>query len=157
MKEVKIRALKYDRSLHREWTAVLLSLDGDSVTLQGVFREAVSHPFLGEIQAGTVSIEHYWAGEWYNVFCFYNPDGTFRNYYCNITMPPEISPELIQFIDLDLDVVAAPNSQPLVFDEDEFRLNSVRFRYPEEVIGQAYEALEALRHLMLLCRIRSNQ
>jgi len=139
--QVTINSHKYDGSIRRSWTCRLLEQDDESLVFVGKFDLDVSHPDLGEIERGTISYEYYWLGRWYNIFCFYEPDGTFRNYYCNINMPPVFEDGVLDYVDLDIDVVVWPDGTFRVLDEDEFDANAVKFNYSETVRQSAADAL----------------
>lgn len=59
----------------------------------------------------------------YNVFSVWTPEGTLRGWYANVTYPARIDaetePMTLIWHDLYLDVVALPDGQTVVRDEDE--------------------------------------
>jgi len=111
------------------------------LVFRGVFETGILHPDLGDIKRGTISYEYYWLDRWYNVFCFYEPDGAFRNHYCNINMPPVFEDTVLDYVDLDIDVVAWPEGNLRILDEAEYAENSVKFSYPEALRTQVSAAL----------------
>ncbi|NNE65970.1 MAG: DUF402 domain-containing protein [Pyrinomonadaceae bacterium] len=115
---------------------------------RGKFREAVSHPDLGTIAAGTVSTEYFWRNHWYNIFRFHEPDGAFRNFYCNISMPPSFDGTVLEYTDLDLDILVGKTGSVEVLDVDEFEKNSRIFGYGEEIISKAREELRGLKNMI---------
>ncbi len=141
---VTINSRKYDRSISRSWQCSLLEQNQNLLIFVGIFDEDVSHPHLGTIKRGTISYELYRLDCWYNIFCFYEPDGTFRNYYCNINMPPVVEKGVLDFVDLDIDVIVWPDYRFEIIDESEYEQNSLRFLYPEYVRAKASEALADL-------------
>ena len=96
------------------------------------------------IKKGTVSIEYFPFYKWFSVFRFYEPSGVFRNFYCNVGMPPQYSNGVLDFIDLDIDVVVWPDWKIDVLDRVEFEENTVKFGYPDEVVHRANESLTEL-------------
>ena len=102
---VSINSRKFDGSIRRSWECELLSIDGSQLVFGGEFLEDIDHPELGLIRRGTISRESYWTDRWYNVFQFQEADGNLRNYYCNINMPPVLSERVLDYVDLDIDVV----------------------------------------------------
>lgn len=147
-----INSRKYDGSLHRSWECDLISFDGEEIECRGVFKQTVDHSDLGLIPAGTISHEKFWLSRWYNVFRFEEPDGSLRNHYFNISMPPTIDGNIIEFVDLDIDVVLWPDGRVLTLDLDEFEQNRRIFCYPSEVVEMASKTLneilvEPARHL----------
>ncbi len=99
----------------------------------GVFEVEIRHPFLGVIRPGTVSYEFYWLNGWFNVFRFHEPDGTFRNFYCNLNMPPVYKNGVLDYVDLDLDVIVYKDFTYDILDIEDFKENAERFNYPPEL------------------------
>ena len=141
-REITINARKYDGSLRRSWKAGVVSQTEELTIAVGRFEFDVEHSDLGLIKQGTISFEHFWPGRWYNVFRFHEPDGSIRNYYCNVAMPCTIEADTLEFVDLDIDVVVWPaGGRVEVLDRDDFEENAVKFGYPVEVIEKAESAL----------------
>ena len=114
----------------------------------GEFENDVSHSHLGLIRRGTISYEYYWLDRWYNVFRFHEPDGNFRNYYCNINMPPTYQNNVLDYVDLDIDVLVRDDLSLKMLDEDEYRRNSEVFNYPDELKASVERSLEELLNLI---------
>ncbi len=143
-REITINARKYDGSLRRQWIAGVVSQTEELTIAIGRFEFDVEHSDLGLIKQGTVSFEHFWPDRWYNIFRFHEPDGSLRNYYCNVAMPPTLTDESLDFVDLDIDVVVWPDGRVEVLDRDEFEVNAVKFGYPEAVIAAAELSLAGI-------------
>jgi len=141
---LKVRSLAFDKSLRREWTAEVIEQNVSRIDLVGVFESTIEHRDLGRIEAGTVSYEFYWPDRWYNIFRFEYPAGNLRNYYCNVAMPPVISPTTLEYVDLDIDVLVWPDMEPIVLDRDEFEENRVALSYPWDIINKAEDSLKEL-------------
>src|SRR5689334_15069332 len=107
-RQITINSRKYDGTIRRSWQAALLSEDDGILIAVGIFTRTVDHPDLGSIAEKTVSFEYFWPNRWYNIFRFHTPDGAFRNFYCNIAMPPSVNGDILDFVDLDIDVVVWP-------------------------------------------------
>src|SRR5262249_12945962 len=148
LSEITVQTYKYDGKPHRTWKAQVTEQKDDLLVLLGIFDRDISHPQLGNIAAGTLSYEYYWLGRWYNVFRFHEPDGTFRNFYCNINMPPKFDGKILSYIDLDIDVFVAVGSGLKVLDLDEFESNSALYSYPPDVIEKAYRTLDELKEMI---------
>lgn len=143
-----VRACKYDGREHRRWSAELLRQEGPLVVLDAYFSEEVSHSHLGTIARGTHSLEYYWLDRWYNVFRFARPDGSLRNYYCNINLPPTLESGVLSYVDLDLDIVVNPDLSYQVLDDDDFETNSELYGYSDELRTDANRAVADLIHLI---------
>lgn len=145
---VTVSSLKYDGRVHRSWPARLVRREGSLLVLEGVFETEVRHPSLGHIRAGTHSTEYYWTDRWYSVFRFREPSGALRNYYCNVNRPAEFDGRALTFVDLDIDVLVAPDFTYAVLDEEEFAAHSVRYNYSAEVLRRVAEARDELTRLV---------
>lgn len=145
--QVTINSRKYDLSLRRSWKCDLIEQNDSLLLLVGEFDEDVEHPGLGDIKRGTLSYEYYWPGRWYNIFRFHEPGGGFRNYYCNIAMPPTFENGVLEYVDLDIDLVVWADSSHEILDLAEHEQNAIRYGYPEEVRSMAATALEELLSL----------
>ncbi len=128
---VQINSRKFDGSLQRSWQAELLERADSLLTLVGVFEEQVEHSLLGVIRRGTVSYEFYWLNRGYNIFRFHEPEGNLRNFYCNLTLPPVFESNVMDYVDLDVDVVVWKDFSHQILDLDEFETNAEIFGYPE--------------------------
>jgi protein associated with RNAse G/E len=87
-KSITVRTYKYDGTEHRQWHAQISRMDDPLIVLDARFEEEIRHPLLGTVAPQTLSIEYYWLDRWYNVFCFVQPTGELRNFYCNVNVPP---------------------------------------------------------------------
>ena len=141
---VTVRTYKYDGTEHRRWYAQISRQEGSLLVLDAKFEEEIRHPLLGTVAPETVSIEYYWLDRWYNVFRFVEPTGELRNFYCNVNVPPILQRNVLSYIDLDMDVLVAPDFSYRILDEDEFAANAARFNYPAEVLFKSRQALEEL-------------
>ena len=148
MTTLTVRTFKYDGTEHRRWPATLVSTEGSLLVLEGIFEDEIDHPLLGTIEPKTVSIEYYWLDRWYNVFRFVQPTGELRNFYCNINVPPVLIGNVVSYIDLDMDILVAPDLSYTILDEDEFFANSARFNYPVSIRHRSREALAELVSLI---------
>ena len=143
-KSVTVHTYKYDGTKHRSWHAQISRREDPLIILDARFEEEIRHPLLGTVAPQTLSIEYYWLNRWYNVFRFVQPTGEFRNFYCNVNVPPVLNGNVLSYIDLDMDILVAPDFSYSILDEDEFAANAARFNYPMEVRHRAEEALQEL-------------
>ncbi|HKR00019.1 MAG TPA: DUF402 domain-containing protein [Pyrinomonadaceae bacterium] len=141
---VTVRTYKYDGREHRRWRARLVRREESLIVLDAIFEEEIRHALLGTVSKGTLSLEYYWLDRWYNIFRFVEPTGELRNFYCNINVPPVLQKNVLSYIDLDVDVLVAPDFTYTILDEDEYAANAARFNYPVEVRHRSQLALEEL-------------
>lgn len=147
-KIITINSRKYDGHIRRSWQGGLIHQDEELLILVGTFSEDIKHNDLGLIKKGTVSFEHFWFDKWYNVFRFHEPCGQLKAHYVNITMPPTFSDGVIDYIDLDIDVIVWPDGRVEVLDRDDFENNKVKYGYPDEVIDRAENGLSEVLKLI---------
>ena len=133
---------------HRRWPARIVSFEFPLLVLEGTFEEDIEHDLLGKIASGTLSTEYYWLDRWYNVFRFCEADKTLKSFYCNIGVPPSFDGEVLQYIDLDIDVLVQPDFSYQVLDLEDFDKNSQLYSYPDYVRENAHRAVEELTHLI---------
>ena len=146
--KIVINSRKYDGSIHRSWTADLVSSKDTLRVFVGEFADSFVHPELGHIRKGMISYEYYWMDRWYNIFRFHEPDGVFRNFYCNVNMPPEFNGTEMNYVDLDLDLLVSSDWSVKLLDEDEFRQNALRYSYPDALSIKAHEQITALQDMI---------
>ena len=126
----------------------MLRQEGSLVVLDAKFPEEIVHELLGTIASGTRSLEYYWLDRWYNIFRFAQPDGTLRNYYCNVNVPATFDGETLSYVDLDLDILVDPDFSYQVLDVADFEKNADRYGYSADVQTKAREALTELVSLI---------
>jgi protein associated with RNAse G/E len=146
--EIIVRACKYDGTEHRRWPARITKAADNLLILDAEFTEDIHHQLLGTVERGTTSIEYYWFDRWYNIFRFLKPTGELRSFYCNVNIPPTFEGQVLSYIDLDIDILVAPDLTYQIVDEDEFDINAARYDYPLNVRECAYQALTELVSLI---------
>jgi uncharacterized protein len=73
-------------------------------------------------------------------------------YYCNINMPPQFNQNVLDYIDLDIDLLVQKNLTFEILDLDEFQDNAKRFQYSDELKIRIQHGLEELLEMV---KIRS--
>lgn len=147
-RNIRVRVLKYDGTKHRTWAARVAKQTDSLLILDAVFDEEIEHDLIGTIACGTVSTEYYWLDRWYNVFRFSDRSGTLNSFYCNVNMPPSFDGHVLQYIDLDIDVLVRPDFSYQVLDLEDFEINARTYNYSPEVEENAYAALAELSRLI---------
>ena len=143
-KLVTINSRKYDGEIHKSWQAELLSETSDLLTFLGKFDFEVNHSKLGVIRRGTVSYEFYWKNRWLNVFRFHEPEGDLRNFYCNLNLPPVLTDGVLDYVDLDVDVLVWRDFSFEILDVDEYERHAVKYNYSKELREKVDAALKEL-------------
>ena len=147
---ITVNSRKYDGTVRRSWTCELVEQAEGLIVAVGSFDADVNHSDLGLITQGTLSYEYFWLDRWYNIFRFVTADGTFRNFYCNVCMPPHFSNDVVDYVDLDIDVVVNPDFSYRILDRDDFETNAELYGYPTEVRERVETTLEGLLELIKL-------
>jgi protein associated with RNAse G/E len=144
---ITVNSRKFDGTIRRSWQCELVEKHDSLLVFVGEFDADVQHSDLGRIQKGTVSYEYYWLDRWYNIFRFHEPSGELRNFYCNIGMPPKFENGVLDYIDLDIDVLAGPDLVPIVLDREDYERNAEVFDYPADLRDKVeYTLRELLEH-----------
>lgn len=141
---VTINARKFDGQIHRSWKCELLAETAEYFTFYGEFESEIKHPKLGIIRPKTASFEYYWKNRYYNVFKFIEPNGDFRNYYCNINLPPVFENNTLDYIDLDIDILVWKDFSVEILDMDEYKENITKYGYPAELQNRIKASAEKL-------------
>lgn len=145
---ITVNSRKYDGRIRRSWNAGVVTQNAELLIAVGRFEFDVDHSDLGRIAAGTVSFEHFWFDRWYNIFRFHEPDGSLKAWYCNVAMPATYADNVLDFVDLDIDVVVWPDMRFEVLDLDDFEENSLKLAYPTDVIANAKTAVDEITRLV---------
>ena len=141
---VTINSRKFDGAIHRSWKAEKLSETDELLTFAGEFEQQINHLHLGVIRPKTLSYEFYWKNQWFNVFRFHEPEGDLRNYYCNINLPPVFDGSVLDYIDLDIDVLVWKDYSFEILDLDEFETHALKYNYSEELRRRVDSSLREL-------------
>jgi uncharacterized protein len=145
---ITVNSRKYDGTIRRSWTCELIERQDPLLLFVGEFENDVEHPDLGCIARGTVSYEYYWLDRWYNIFRFHEPSGSLRNFYCNINMPPSFDGSVLDYVDLDIDILVWPDFSYTILDRDDYERNAARFGYPPEVDERVETAVKELLEMI---------
>lgn len=126
----------------------MIERENSLLSFLGEFEKEVKHKHLGVIRRGTISYEFYWLDRYYNIFRFHEPDGEFRNFYCNINLPPVFENNVLDYIDLEIDVIVFKDFSYKILDEDEFEENSKLYNYSDELISKTRKTLDEILNLL---------
>lgn len=141
---VTINSRKFDQKINRSWRCSLIEENDKYYVFLGKFESEIKHENLGIIRPETISYEYYWKHEFYNVFRFHEPDGSFRNFYCNLNMPPSFANNVLDYVDLDIDILVWDDFSIEILDVDEYEANIKNFDYSLELQEKVSQTLEKL-------------
>jgi protein associated with RNAse G/E len=143
-----VEVIKLNPARQETWrySAQVLRRTEKSVLVEALFNREDT-PFHGiQLKRGDRFVEVYYTDRWYNIMQIHDRDDhTLKGWYCNVTLPAEVSGTEIYYVDLALDLLVYPDGRHLVLDEDEFAELSI----DESTRQQARAALEALQTLFL--------
>lgn len=132
-RQMTINSRKFDGKIHRSWKCKFVEQKQSLLVFVGEFEKEVRHSQLGIIRRGTISYEYYWLDGWFNVFRFHEPEGELRNFYCNINLPPKFENGVLDYVDLDIDILVWNDFRVEILDLDEFETNAKIFDYPTDL------------------------
>lgn len=147
-RKITINSRKFDGKIHRSWKADLLEQSDSLLIFVGEFEEEVQHSKLGVIRRETTSYEYYWLDRYYNIFRFHEPDGNLRNFYCNLNLPPQFENGVLNYIDLDIDVLVSKDFDIEILDREEFEENAELYGYSDELRTKIFGTLEEVLELI---------
>lgn len=137
---MRLMSRRSDGSLHREWLQVI-PVAGEPWTFYipsgGLVREQNHSTWSSPFPV----IAFFFPQEFYQIFMLLKETGT--EYYCNVISPAQFIPssDVIEFVDLDLDVIKAGESVRAV-DEDEFEVKKAA--YSTDWVENAKKAMDRL-------------
>lgn len=142
---ITVHARKYGGKPHYSFPVRLVEETPDCMIVAGELGRICQHHTKGlTIPVQNRSVEFYWPGRLYTVAADYGADGAVFSYYCNVIMPATFSPDQVEWVDLDLDLIVRADLTWKVLDEDEFEEHTISFGYPPEVVAMARQGLAEL-------------
>jgi protein associated with RNAse G/E len=145
---ITIRARKYDLAPHVEWQARLVRADAGGVVTLAVPGTTLLHHTRGlRIPQDHYCLSLFPRDAWHNAMLDFDQDGRPLGVYCNVAMPYQWASDCLTWVDLDLDIVMAPDRAIALVDEDEFEVNARRFGYPTQVVTRVRAAAAELLDL----------
>lgn len=141
---ITVNSRRFDGTIRKSWRCELLEQRDSLLVAVGEFDVDVYHSDLGHIKKGTLSYEYYWLDRWYNVFRFHEPSGEFRNFYGNVSTPARFENGILDYVDLDIDLMIDANSKITVLDREDYEQSIAIFGYSTEVQANVESALNEL-------------
>jgi protein associated with RNAse G/E len=121
--KTQVTVIKLDIHGQETWRyrGEVLEYYPDQVILEAFFDRRDMDLHGMPLLKGDRFVETYYQQRWYNIFEIHDRlDDHLRGWYCNVTYPPTIGQNVIQYIDLALDLLVFPDGRQIVLDEDEF-------------------------------------
>lgn len=135
------RKIRYD-SKFVDYKCSLLSAQNQSLVLFHIIKESftmqVNHNNI-TIPVGSYTIAYYWEDRPYNLYFWRDRQGNYLASYFNIVKNTKFEENMVSFEDLIIDILALPNGNYFILDEDELPEALERFEN-----GSVKRALETL-------------
>jgi predicted RNA-binding protein associated with RNAse of E/G family len=144
---ISINLVKPDKGQTVTYAGELLRSEPGYALVRAIWERARLELGYVVFEPGDVFLEHFYADRWYNVFELRTAGGALKGWYCNVTRPAQITPDVIASVDLALDLFVPPDRQrPLRLDVDEFEALELRDTEPD-AYAAAWRALDELERL----------
>jgi protein associated with RNAse G/E len=141
---ITVNSRNFDGTIRKSWQCELIEQRDSLLIAIGEFDTDIEHPDLGHIRKGTISHEYFWLDRWYNIFRFHDPSGELRNFYCNISRPPMFKDGILDYVDLDIDVVIESGFNVTVLDREDYERSASTFGYSAEIHAKVDGAVSEL-------------
>ena len=138
MEHFKVRKILPDGSVKIEYTGTLRDRSNEHISIDtGWSREPMD---LGYVLLETDDrwLETFFFDRWFNIFRISAKDGTLKGFYMNISKPPVIEGNELDWEDLAIDIWVRPDGTYLILDMDEFH----ELEIDDRTGKRALEALE---------------
>ena len=135
---------KYDGSEKPAWDGDLVEATDEWLA---VFYEWPP-PWKGMPGETRFAIRYFGTAAPLSVLVAFDERGAVLQYQCDAGLPATLEGRTVAFVDLELDVIAAPDLSYFLRDEEDFEANRERWGYPEDVVAAAWEGI-ALAERML--------
>jgi len=97
-------------------------------------------------EPGDYVLTHVYLNRWWLRHEYYSSDGKLKGIYYNINTPPEVFPNMIRYIDLEVDVVLWPNGEYKIIDMEELESAHNMGIVTEFVIENAKKAIKEIEN-----------
>ena len=145
LSEVQIVKRDHNGNQKIKYSAIVLEQTDHWVCVEAYFQLDAVDIGLIVFCKGDRMVEWFYKDRCFNIFQVEDGDTRqIKGWYCNITRPPEFTPESIAADDLALDVFVSPSGEVTVLDEDEFAALDLT----EDEQQQAHEAILTLKEMV---------
>lgn len=83
-----------------------------------------------------------------SIIVYFDAAGGLLEYFCDAAFPATRSGDTFEFVDLDIDLVVAPDFSAMTRDWDDFATNCAAMRYSAEAVQAAFEGIELAKSLV---------
>lgn len=135
------RKIRYD-SVVVEYSCMLLKAQNQNVVLFHIIQDSftmIANQTKLTIPKGSYTIAYYWKDRPYNLYIWRDNKGKYLGSYFNIVKNTYMTDKLVSFEDLIIDIMALPNGDYFILDEDELPESLDQFEN-----GSVLQALNSL-------------
>ncbi len=143
---IRIQSMKYPCKPHRLWKeSIVLQADEplivanqDVVVVEGDGKTRISKG----LAICLFSLE-----DWFNSIILFDQEKQLTHYYVNIASPYSFDSDqmMLTYIDYDIDFIISPSLEYDIVDQTEYRMNKVRFSYPDGIDEQVCLAMKSVK------------
>lgn len=83
-----------------------------------------------------------------SIIVYFDEAGGLLEYFCDAALPATRDGDTFEFVDLDIDLVVAPDFSAVTRDWDDFATNCAAMRYSAEAVQAAFEGIELAKSLV---------
>ncbi|GKU84128.1 DUF402 domain-containing protein [Niallia sp. NCCP-28] len=115
------RKIRYDSKIV-EYKCTLLKAQEQNVVLFHIIEDSftmIANQNKLTIPTGSYTIAYYWVDRPYNLYFWRDNKGKYLGSYFNIVKNTYINDKMVSFEDLIIDILAFPNGEYFILDEDE--------------------------------------
>ncbi len=137
-----ISSTKYDGSLHYRYDTTLVRAEGNEISFYTPPHVEMT-TYRGELKTKSHLLQIFFTDRPWNVVVRWHADWRFEEHYVNIAEPATWDGRVLNWVDLDLDIINRPTMpEPKLDDEDEFERHRVKWSYPQGLVDRAWGAVE---------------
>lgn len=145
--KVVVLSRKYDGRPHYEYMAEILVPSGRLICVSGPGNLVTHHAAGIQFRENGYALFLFPTDAYYNVAWDFDMTGRLGQVYCNVATPACFSDGRIEYVDLDLDVVADSGGKAVLKDRDEFEEHARLLGYPAALMEEADMAARRLMQL----------
>ncbi|MGN6506086.1 MAG: DUF402 domain-containing protein [Tepidisphaeraceae bacterium] len=148
MRRILVSSTKFDGGLHYQFGGVVVAEASDELR---VYTESLTpvRSYRGDFPAKSHALRLFWPDRHWNLVMRWRPDWSIEDYYVNIATPATWNQSVVDWIDLDLDLILAPHAREALLDDaDEFESHSQAWGYPPALVKRCWATIDDVKALM---------
>lgn len=152
-RQIVVRKRKYDGTVKSRWEGTLLASPIADWHLV-LHNPRIHRKFTGGspprvVWGNDIPFLHCLStSEPLTVLIEYDDEGQFAGAKCDAALAATLNGGIVEYIDLDLDLIVEWDFSTSLRDRDTFQVNLERMHYPDDVVGLAWEGINFARRLV---------